>query len=97
VLKPFYLGTVMMSGKNYPSIGLAHHAVQKITHFCTHDNNNNKDINELEKLLLTKIHQYFYNDYEQFQYFQVNKTLNKSLNKAEKHTCKHLQLSVYCA
>ncbi|CAF3995824.1 unnamed protein product [Rotaria sp. Silwood1] len=70
VLKPFYWGTVMMSGKNYPSIGLAYHAVHKIKHFCTNGNSSNNHIKELKKLLLTKLYTYFFDDIEQFQYFQ---------------------------
>ena len=71
VLKPFYLGTVMMSGKNYPSIGLAFHAIQKIKQFCSNDNTSNYHIKELKKLLLTKLDKYFYDDIEQYQYLQV--------------------------
>lgn len=71
VLKPFYLGTVMMSGKNYPSMGLAFHAIQKIKQFCSNDNTSNYHIKELKKLLLIKLNKYFYDDLEQRQYFQV--------------------------
>ncbi|CAF5049697.1 unnamed protein product, partial [Rotaria sp. Silwood1] len=64
VLKPFYWGTVMMSGKNYPSIGLAYHAVHKIKHFCTNGNSSNNHIKELKKLFLTKLYTYFFDDIE---------------------------------
>jgi hypothetical protein len=72
VLKPFYFGTTMMSGKNYPSIGLSYHVVQKLKQFCTNYTNDNEHIIELKKLLLTKLYQYFYSDDEQYEYFQVN-------------------------
>ena len=71
VLKPFYLATVMMSGKNYPSIGLAYYAVQRIKQFCSNDNISNNHIKELKKLLLKKLYTYFFDDLEQYQYFQV--------------------------
>ena len=71
VLKPFYLGTVMMSGKNYPSIGLTFHVIQKIKQFCSNDNTSSHHIKELKKLLLAKLHAYFYDDFDQYQYFQV--------------------------
>ncbi|CAF3435850.1 unnamed protein product, partial [Rotaria sp. Silwood2] len=48
VLRPFFLGTIMMSGKNYPSIGLAYHTVQKLKQFCTYDDDSNERIKELK-------------------------------------------------
>jgi len=84
VLKPFFLGTVMMSGKNYPSIGLAYHAIQKLKHFCANNSEDNEHVKELKKLLLTKIYKYFYHDMEQFEYFQVNYKLYKSTHNFEK-------------
>ena len=48
VLTPFCLGTVMMSSKNYPSIGLTFHAIQKIKQFCSNDNTSSHHIKELK-------------------------------------------------
>ena len=52
VLKPFYLATVMMSGKYYPSIGLIFHVIQKIKQFCSNDNTSRYHINPLRTELL---------------------------------------------
>ena len=72
VLKPFFGATTMMSGKNYPSIGLAYHAIQKIYNFCLNTRNNNDQIKLLKQLLLSKLNQYFYDDSEQYEHFQVH-------------------------
>ncbi|CAF1127762.1 unnamed protein product, partial [Rotaria magnacalcarata] len=72
VLKPFYFATVMMSGKNYPSIGLAFHAVHKLKHFCTKDRPFEEQIKQLKKLLLAKLYHYFYDDVEQNEHLQVS-------------------------
>ncbi|CAF3829813.1 unnamed protein product [Rotaria sp. Silwood1] len=100
VLKPFYWGTVMMSGKNYPSIGLAYHAVHKIKHFCTNGNSSNNHIKELKKLLLTKLYTYFFDDIEQFQYFQrhafFDPAAHLSLSDVEKNQCeKYVKNLIY--
>ncbi|CAF5101548.1 unnamed protein product, partial [Rotaria sp. Silwood1] len=100
VLRPFYLGTVMMSGKNYPSIGLAYHAVHKIKHFCSNGNTSNNHIKELKKLLLAKLYKYFYDDMEQFQYFQhhafFDPAAHISLSDVEKNQCeKYVKNLIY--
>ena len=71
-LKTFYVGIVMMSGKNYPSIVLSYHTVQKLKQFCTTYTNDNEHMIELKKLLLSKLYLYFYSDVEQYEHFQVN-------------------------
>ena len=71
VLRPFFYAIIMMSGKNYSSVGLCYHALDKLKLFCENNNNNSEHIKEMKKLLLAKIYQYFYYDTEQLEYFQV--------------------------
>ncbi|CAF2860814.1 unnamed protein product [Rotaria sp. Silwood2] len=91
VLKPFFEATKMMSGKNYPSIGLAYHGIQKIYNFCLNNKNNNDQIKLLKKLLLFKLNQYFYDDPEQYEYFQQHAFFDPashlSLTDMEKQQC----------
>jgi hypothetical protein len=84
VLKPFSYATTMMSGKYYPSIGLAFHAIKKLKQFCLNDNTDNEHVNELKKLLSAKLYQYFYSDTEQYEHFQVNNRPYTTTNKLEK-------------
>ncbi|CAF1665624.1 unnamed protein product, partial [Adineta ricciae] len=91
VLNPFALATVMMSGKNYPSIGLTYHAIQKLKHFCEVDDGGNEHVNAFKKLLLSKICKYFYQDEEQVDHFQkhafFDPVAHLSLNDNEKTQC----------
>ncbi|CAF1458616.1 unnamed protein product [Adineta steineri] len=88
VLKPFACSTTMMSGKNYPTIGLAYHAIHKLKSFCEADGEN-EHIQELKQLLLAKINQYFYSDLEQFEHFKkhafFDPSAHMSFNEAEKN------------
>ncbi|CAF4074125.1 unnamed protein product, partial [Rotaria magnacalcarata] len=68
VLNPFYLATIMFSGKNYPSVGLAFHAIQKLKHFCSREDTYQGEIKQFKKLLLIKINHYFFNDFEQVEH-----------------------------
>ncbi|CAF1545416.1 unnamed protein product [Adineta ricciae] len=90
VLKPFACSTVMMSGKNYPSIGLAYHAIHKLKSFCESEGEN-EHIKELKQLLLEKIYKYFCYDLEQFDHFQKHAYFDPcahlSFNDAEKNQC----------
>jgi hypothetical protein len=71
VLKPFFFATTVISGKNYPSIGLCYYAIYRIKYFCANNDNSNEQIKNFKKLLLDKLNKYFFNDYEQLQYLQV--------------------------
>ncbi|CAF1369334.1 unnamed protein product [Rotaria magnacalcarata] len=72
VLNPFYLATTMLSGKNYPSVGLAFHAIQKLRHFCSKEDTYQDEIKQCKKLLLVKINHYFFNDLEQVEHLQYH-------------------------
>ncbi|CAF3997905.1 unnamed protein product [Rotaria magnacalcarata] len=72
VLNPFYLATTMLSGKNYPSVGLAFHAIQKLKHFCSKEDTYQDEIKQCKKLLLVKINHYFFNDLEQVEHLQYH-------------------------
>ncbi|CAF3371112.1 unnamed protein product [Rotaria sp. Silwood2] len=67
VLKPFFFATNIMSGKNYPTVGLSYYALHKIKWFCNNSENCNEQIKRLKKILLDKLNQYFYYDDEQLQ------------------------------
>ncbi|CAF3342273.1 unnamed protein product [Rotaria socialis] len=70
VLNPFYHATKLMSGKNYPSIGLAFHAIHKLKHFCSKDDTYEEKIKQMKKLLLAKLNYYFYDDLEQHEHLE---------------------------
>ncbi|CAF4406161.1 unnamed protein product [Rotaria magnacalcarata] len=70
VLNPFYHATTLMSGKNYPSIGLAFHAIHKLKHFCSKDDTYEEKIKQMKKLLLAKLNYYFYDDLEQHEHLE---------------------------
>ena len=75
VLKPFFFATSMMSGKNYPTIGLSYYAIYKIKWFCSNNDNCNEQIKKFKKMLLDKLNQYFHNDDEQLQQLKVRNKL----------------------
>lgn len=70
-LDPFFRATVFMSGRQYPSIGLAYCAIQKAKNFCQSTRKTNDQTKKLKKLLLDKLNKYFYSDVNQFQQLQV--------------------------
>lgn len=75
ILEPFAVATELISGKNYPTIGLCYFAVNKIKCFCMNNDNHDEQIKKMKKLLLEKIKKYFYDDHEQMQHLQVGKPL----------------------
>ncbi|CAF4139247.1 unnamed protein product, partial [Adineta steineri] len=102
VLKPFRIATQMMSGKYYPSIGLAYHAIERLKRYCEkNDDDHNEHVEVLKKLLLTKINQYFYSDVEQLQNLQYHAYFDPaahlSFDDVEKTQCekyiRHLVLN----
>ena len=70
-LSPFYHATIFMSGRQYPSIGLAYYAIQRIKNFCLSGRNINDQMKKTKKLLLDKLNKYFYSDVSQLRHLQV--------------------------
>jgi hypothetical protein len=71
VLKPLFLATALISGKNYPSIGICYYVIYRIKYFCVSNDRCNEQVKILKKLLLDKLNKYFFSDYEELQYLQV--------------------------
>ncbi len=71
VLKPFFLGTELMSGARYPSIGICYYSIQKLKSFCTKDMDCDEQTKKMKKMLLDKLSKYFHDDYNQLQHLQV--------------------------
>ncbi|CAF1261123.1 unnamed protein product [Rotaria magnacalcarata] len=73
VLKPFFHATTVMSGSQYPSIGLALYLITRLKHFLQrHEAKQNLIIKRLKQLLLAKLLFYFEHDYEQMQLLKMH-------------------------
>lgn len=73
VLKPFFHATKVMSGRQYPSIGLALYLITRLKHFLQrHEAKQNLIIKRLKQLLFAKLLFYFEHDYEQMQLLKVS-------------------------
>ncbi|CAF4103035.1 unnamed protein product [Rotaria sp. Silwood2] len=93
VLKPFYLATKMMSGKEYATIGLSYYAINEIKCFCAKDDKCSEQSKTFKKLLADKLNKYFFCDSAQFQYLQkfayFDPTSHLCLNDREKQQIEH--------
>ena len=70
LLRPFFIGTRMMSGTKYPSIGICYHAIWKIKSFCAKETSD-EQIKSMKKMLFDKLSKYFQNDCDQLRHLQV--------------------------
>ncbi|CAF4508370.1 unnamed protein product [Rotaria magnacalcarata] len=74
ILKPFYLATTAMSGRQYPSIGLAYYLLARLRSFLQQHNKKESLLEKrLKQLLLKKFLNYFDNENEQMELLMVNK------------------------
>lgn len=71
ILSAFFHATIFMSGRQYPSIGLAYCAIQKLKNCCLSNRKTNEQTKKMKKLLLDKLNKYFYSDVNEFQHLQV--------------------------
>jgi hypothetical protein len=73
VLKPFFHATKAMSGRQYPSIGLAFYLLMRLKSFLQHrEKKESLMVKRLKQLLLGKFLHYFENDHEQMQLLKVS-------------------------
>ena len=72
VLKPFFHATKVMSGRQYPSIGLSLYLLTRLKNFLQqHETSQSLIIKRLKQLLLAKFLYYFEHDSEQMQLLKV--------------------------
>ena len=77
VLKPFVWGTNIVSGSQYPTIGMAYFAIIHIQDFLEDSTNINVSENnvtilvQLKQLLLKQIEKYFFENEEQWNMAKV--------------------------
>lgn len=71
ILEPFAVATELISGKNYPTIGLCYCAVNKLKSSFTKNDNPDEQTKRMRKLLFDKFKKYFHDDDEQLQTMQV--------------------------
>ena len=70
LLRLFFIGTRLMSGTKYPSIGICYHAIWKIKSFCTKETSD-EQIKKMKKMLFDKLSKYFQNYCDQWKHLQV--------------------------
>lgn len=71
VLKPFELATRLMSGKQYPTVGLCYYTIIKLKAFLTDHVNNAPSVKCLKLMLLNELRHYFFSDQDQLNILQV--------------------------
>ncbi|CAF1207762.1 unnamed protein product [Rotaria sordida] len=88
VLKPFFLATKMMSGKEYATIGLSYYAIHEIKSFCAKEEKCTEQSKTFKRLLVEKLNKYFYSNSEQIHHLQrlayFDPTSHLCLNDKEK-------------
>ncbi|CAF2074197.1 unnamed protein product [Rotaria magnacalcarata] len=73
ILKPFYLATTAMSGRQYPSIGLAYYLLARLRSFLQQHNKKESLLEKrLKQLLLKKFLNYFDNENEQMELLMLH-------------------------
>ena len=73
VLQVFYYATKLLSGSAYPSMGSAYFILAKLKNFLINNSNNNMTVQNLKKLLLSKMIYYFEEDRIQLDLLKVSK------------------------
>ncbi|CAF3752968.1 unnamed protein product [Rotaria sordida] len=88
VLRPFFLATKMMSGKEYATIGLSYYAIHEIKSFCAKEEKCTEQSKTFKRLLVEKLNKYFYSNSEQIHHLQrlayFDPTSHLCLNDKEK-------------
>ncbi|CAF1381342.1 unnamed protein product [Rotaria sp. Silwood1] len=73
ILKPFYLATKAISGRQYPSIGLAYYLLMRLKHFLEqHDNKESLLEKRLKQLSLKEFLYYFDSEDEQMKLLKIS-------------------------
>ena len=73
VLKPFFHATKTMSGRQYPSIGIAFNLLVRLKHFLQRqEKKEGVMLKRLKYLLLAQFESYFESDHDQLQLIKVN-------------------------
>ncbi|CAF2967829.1 unnamed protein product [Rotaria sp. Silwood2] len=73
ILKPFYHATKVMSGRRYPSIGLAFYLLTRLKNFLQHHDKKESLIEKrLKQLLLKQFLHYFESDSEQLELLKLH-------------------------
>ena len=73
ILKPFYLATKAMSGRQYPSIGLAYYLLMRLKHFLQqHDKKESLLEKRLKQLLLKEFLYYLDSEGEQMELLKAS-------------------------
>ncbi|CAF4623818.1 unnamed protein product, partial [Rotaria magnacalcarata] len=73
ILKPFYLVTTAMSGRQYPSIGLAYYLLARLRNFLQQHNKKESLLEKrLKQLLLKKFLNYFDDENEQMELIMLH-------------------------
>lgn len=73
VLKPFFHATKVLSGRDYPSIGLAFYLLLRLKNFLEQHEKKENNINKrLKQLLLSQFIYYFESDNQQVQLLKVS-------------------------
>jgi hypothetical protein len=73
ILKPFFHATKTMSGRQYPSIGIAFNLLIRLKHFLQrHEKKESIMLKRLKQLLLAQFEWYFEGDNDQLQLIKVN-------------------------
>ncbi|CAF1509065.1 unnamed protein product [Adineta steineri] len=94
VLKPFYHATRVMSGREYPSIGLAFYLLIHLKSFLqNHEKKENLLVKKFKQLLFKQYVQYFENDYEQMELLKFHSYFDpagfSALTDSEKRSIEH--------
>jgi len=73
VLQPFYHATRAMSGRRYPSMGIAFYLLARLKYFLQHhEKKENLVMKRFKQLLLAKFSYYFETDDEQMSLLKVS-------------------------
>ena len=73
VLKPFFKATIVLSDRNYPSLGVGYYVLTRLKNCLQHhDQKETLMLKRLKQLLLAQFIYYFENDDQQIQLLKVN-------------------------
>ncbi|CAF2776273.1 unnamed protein product [Rotaria sp. Silwood2] len=90
VLKIFFQSTELLSGKNYPTIGLAYFLISRLKMFLIKDKDDNAFVKRLKKSILSKMAFYFDQDVDQSDLLKFHSYLDpdgfRALSDVEKRT-----------
>jgi hypothetical protein len=98
ILKPFFLGTELMSGSRYPSIGICYYTIQKLKSFCAKNMDCDDQMKKMKKMLFDRLSKYFHDDYNQLQHLQVRNQSQQVYFNSRKYSTSNLNfyLLAFC-